>query len=281
MRPSFRLAGRLALLIFGIGSIAESAADDGISPVTLKVKEQESERFLAQWRVPKQLPPRAIPSPVLPESCRAAGERSLTERSSAWFARQPYFCRDGLSGQLIGVDYPFLNATVSTLLQVELLSGDRYAHMLAPGEESWRVPDATGSGVRALFRAARQAVVAGAHHFAGNGVHLSLVVALVLFGGLAISVLFATAFAAGQLLGVAALSITGFQLGPSLAEVGLAAFVALLAREALRAPASRRQHPALALCAGLVHGLALPSLVAACADCGGAGWPEQGWRRSR
>ena len=39
-----------------------------------------------------------------------------------------------LAGQQIGIDYPFLNATISTLLRVELLSGDRYAHMLVPGE---------------------------------------------------------------------------------------------------------------------------------------------------
>jgi len=272
MRASFRSAGLLIILIGSIGLIATSAAADGISPVTLKVKEQESGRFLAQWRVPKQLPPRAIPSPVLPESCRSVGERTLTERPGAWFVRQAYLCSDGLSGQSIGVDYPLLNATVSTLLRVELLSGDRYAHMLPPGEESWRVPDATAGGARALFRGARQAVLDGAAHFAGNGVHLALVVALMLFGGFAIATRFASGFAAGQLVAVLVLSVSGFQLGAPLAEVGVAAFVALIAREALRPSAERRQHPALALCAGLIHGLALAHLVAPPADYSGSRW---------
>jgi len=261
MRASFHLVRRVVTLIGAIGLIATSAAADGVSPVTLKVKQQESERFLAQWRAPKQLPPRAIPSPVLPESCRGVGERTLTERPGAWFVRQAYLCSEGLSGQPIGVEYPFLNATIPTLLRVELLSGDRYAHMLAPGEESWRVPDATAGGARARFRGARQAVLEGALHFAGNGVHLALVVALMLFGGFASASRFATLFAAGQLAAVVVLSLSGFQLGAPLAEVGLAAFVALLARETLRPSAERRQHASLAACAGLIHGLALVRLV--------------------
>ena len=120
MIPSLRSAGRLLVLFAGISFLGASAVADGIMPVTLKLREQESNRFLARWRVPKQLPPRAIPSPVLPDSCRAVGERTVTERPGAWFVRQAYLCPDGLSGQTIGVDYPFLNATVSTLLRVEL-----------------------------------------------------------------------------------------------------------------------------------------------------------------
>ncbi len=106
-------------------------------------------------------------------------------------------------------------------------------------------------------------------HFAGNGVHLALVVALMLFGGFAIATRSASAFAAGQLVAVVVLSVSGFRLGAPLAEIGLAAFVALIAREALRPPAERRPHAALAVGAGLVHGLALARLVAPPADYSG------------
>ena len=136
---------RFVFLILGALFVASSAKADGIRPVTLKVAEQEAGKLLVQWRVPKQLPPRAIPSPVLPESCRPAGERSVIERQATWFVRQAYRCPDGLAGQTLGVDYPFPNVTISTLVHVELLSGERFAHMLAPGEDSWRVPD-SGSG---------------------------------------------------------------------------------------------------------------------------------------
>jgi hypothetical protein len=265
-----RSTGRILALIAGIGFLCASALADGVPPVTLKLKEQESGRFLAHWRVPKQVPPSAIPSALLPESCRSVGERSVTERPGAWFVRQTHLCPGGLAGRSIGVEYPFLNATISTLLRVELLSGDRYAHLLAPGEQNWRVPESAADDARAWFRVARQAVLAGASHFAGNGVHIALAAVLVLLGGFAVSIRLATAFAAGQLVSVAVFSAVGFQIGAPLAEIGVAAAVVLLAREALRPPAERRQLTALACGAGLVHGLGLAHLVQPSTDYDGS-----------
>jgi hypothetical protein len=264
MRVALRSFCRGTALFAGIvliGLAGTVAVADGILPVTLNLKEQESNRFLAQWRVPKQLPASAIPSPLLPDSCRSAGEESITERAGAWLVQQKYNCPDGLSGQVVGMDYPFLNATVSTLLTVELLPGDRYAHILQPGEQGWRIPMSTADDSRRWARDARNAVLAGASHFSGNGLHVLLGLALVLLGGLGVSVRLATSFSAGQLLAVAVSSVTGFQLGAPLAEIGVAVAVALLAREALRPPEERRQLPILAGVAGLVHGLGLMQLV--------------------
>jgi hypothetical protein len=232
-----------------------------VPPVTLQVREQESGRFLAQWRVPQQLPPQAIPSPVLPESCRPVGEREVTERPGAWFLRQVYDCADGLSGQEIGVAFPGLNAAVSTILRVELLSGDRFAHSFAPGDETWQVPDVAAGDARAVYREARDAVVSGARHFLGNGVHWMFVLVSVLIGAPVVWRL-AAAFAGAQLVGLLMSSVLDFQLAASMAEVGVGAGVVLLAREGLRGPGERRQVAALAACAGLVHGMGLARSVA-------------------
>jgi hypothetical protein len=247
---------RLVAPILAAAFLASSALADGVRPVTVQVKERESGAFLVQWLVPKQLPPRAIPSPVLPDSCRASGDRAVTERAGAWSLRQLYRCPDGLSGQELRIDYPFVNVTVSTLLRVELLSGERYARMLNPGEHSWRVPEAA-SGVPAWLRAARDDVLTGADHFARNAVHGAFLLSLCLLGGLGIAIRLATAFSAGQLAAVAVVSFSGLALGAPLAEIGVAAAAALLAREALRSPAERRQLAALAAVAGLVHGLGI------------------------
>jgi len=265
-----RALGRSIVLLVGLGLLAPVALADGVPPVTLKLREQESGRFLAQWRVPKLLPTASIPTPVFPDSCRTVGERNLDERPGAWFVSQAYLCGEGLSGQSIGIEFPFLNATVSTLLRVELLSGDRYAHVLAPGETSWRVPDAAAGGARRWFREARRAVLDGADHFAAHGVHLALALAFVLIGGLAVSVRLATGFAVGQLAGVLAYSIGGVGLDAPLAEVGVAAAAVLLAKEALRPAAERRSMLLLTAAAGLVHGLGLATLVSPPADHAGS-----------
>lgn len=260
----------LRVVVVLLAACGTAAFADGILPVTLKLKEQEANRFLAQWRVPKQLPPSAIPSPVLPDSCRSVGDKAVTERPSAWFVRQSYVCTEGLAGKSVGVDYPFLNATVSTLVRVELLSGDRYAHMLSPGERSWRVPAATAIDARARFRDARRAVLAGLHHFASNGVHVAFALVLVLLGGLTLSTRLALAFTVGQLVAITVHAASGLQIGSALAEVGVAASVVLLAREALRPPTERRQLAVLAAAAGLFHGLGLSHLVQSSVDLGGS-----------
>jgi hypothetical protein len=142
--------------------------------------------------------------------------------------------------------------------------------MFAPAEESWRIPDADAGGARAWFGEAREAVLDGARHFVGNGVHVALAVALVLLGGLAVSVRLATAFAVGQLVAVTVFPVTGLRLGAALAEIGVAAAVVLLAREALRPAGERRRMLAVVAGAGFVHGLGLAQLVSPAADQGEA-----------
>ncbi len=259
----------LVLLVLGIVFPGSSALADGVRPVTLRMIEKEPDRFLVQWRVPQQLPTQAIPSPVLPEQCRPTGERTSVERSGAWLLQQNYECPGGLSGQVVGIDYPFLNVMVSTLVRVELLSGERYARMLAPGEDSWRVPESTAGGIPPLLRDAREAVLDGVHHFAGNPVHFAFLLSLLLIGGFGTAVRLAAIFTVGQLVAVVFLSVSGIQLGPAYAEIGVAVAAALLAREALRPPADRKQLTALVAVAGLVHGLGIAGMVAAPATQGG------------
>ena len=270
-RPIRALRGTLALLLL-LASQVPVARADGVPPVTLQIREQESGRFVANWRVPQALPPRAIPSPILPDSCRAVGERSLTERPGAWFLRQVYACPEGLSGQLVGIDFPMLNATVSTILRIELLSGDRYAHSFAPAEGAWKVPDATAGDARARYRGARQAVLAGADHFVRHGLHWTFLAALLLLGGATRAARLAAVFAAGQLAGVAISAITGLQAPAMVAQVGLAAAVALLAAEALKPADERRQLAVLAAAAGLAHGLGLAGFIATPAGYDGPSW---------
>jgi len=260
---------RLLGLLLGVAFLGSSALADGVRPVTVQIKEKEPGRFLVQWRVPRQLPARAIPSPVLPEACEAVGERGLVERPGAWLLRQIYFCPGGLSGQALTIDYPFLNATVSTLVRLELLSGERHAHMLDPGEDFWRVPESNRGGAPAWWRDGREAVLEGARHFIGNPVHAVFLLALLLLGSFGSAIRLATLFTGGQLVAVVLAAVSGFELGAAHAEIGVAVAAALLAREALRPPGDRRQLTALAAAAGLVHGLGVAGFAAAPGSQGG------------
>lgn len=253
------------LVIAGMGALAAglvpivARADVG-PPAHMQVIEESPGRYAVQWRVPKALPARAVPEPVFPESCQPAGDRSVVDQPAAWLFSRNWRCDGGLAGQEVGMRYPFAELSLTTVIRVDLLSGDRFAHVLSPGEMTWRLPEGTALPDPVL--GAQRAVVAGAAHAARTWIHVAFVLVLGLLGGVALPVRLVTAFTLGQVaavVGATALSAT-LPAGP--AEIGFALGVVLLAREALRPEEERRRLALLAGAAGLVHGLGLAALLA-------------------
>jgi len=233
-RRSLGVAG----IAIALAVAAPTAVADDVRPVQVMVRELPSGAFDVQWSVPKVMPPQAMPGPRLPEQCRPEGPRTFIDHPTAWLTRQVYRCPDGLAGKSLGISFPSVNMGLSTLLRVEFLSGERYAHLLNPGEDSWQIPQAAGGGFPEFLREAQRAALSGVNLFLDDWVYLALVVAL-----------------CG--------SISGVQLAAPLAQIGVALAVVLLATEALRPPDGRNQLGAIAIVAGVVHGLGLHSLVSA------------------
>ena len=113
----------------------------------------------------------AIPAPGLPETCRTEGRRVVIDQPGGWLQRQVYRCPDGLAGRTIEVRYPIYNPSLTTVIRLELLSGERFAHALDPMEESWTVPGAAVDPVTAWLDGARSALLTGARHVLGHGTH--------------------------------------------------------------------------------------------------------------
>ncbi len=253
------------LRVFGIALflalIVPLAMADDVRPVQVLVKELPSGAFDVQWSVPKVIRPQTMPSPRLPEQCRPDGERTFIDQPSAWLNHQVYRCPDGLAGQELGISFPYYNIGLSTLLRVELLSGESYAHILNPGEDYWRIPEASAGGFSDFLGEAQKAVVDGAGHFFRGWVHLAFLLVLCLLGSARVGVRLATAFLLAQVVSVVFGRLSGIQLEAPLAEIGVAVASVLLAREALRPPESRTQLTVLAACAGVAHGLGIGSIV--------------------
>ena len=108
----------------GVALTATPALAADVRPVQVHITEREPGNSLVQWLVPQLLPIRAMPSPVLPAHCRPEGERVVLERPGAWLNRQAYRCSGGLYGHALGISYPISNPGLTTVLRVDLLSGD-------------------------------------------------------------------------------------------------------------------------------------------------------------
>lgn len=263
-----------AFVLLSALAVAAPAAADDVPPVQVQLKEREPGSFLVQWFVPSVIPAQAMPHPELPTHCRPEGERVVLAQSGGWLNRQAYRCPGGLAGHAIGIRYPVPNPAIRTVMRLELLSGERFAHALGPMETGWQVPEANVGPFTQWSRDARSSVLGGARHIVGHWVHVSFLLALVVLGGALGSIRLVTAFAVGQLAAVGITVLLGRPLSAVVAEICVAVAVVFLAREALRSAPQRRRATGVAAGAGLFHGVALAALLPAAPGGGAVSWSQ-------
>jgi hypothetical protein len=280
MRTSLGLVVLLALPVCFAGLLTATAAADVGPPAHMQISEREPGLYSVQWRVPKVLPPRAIPVPALPETCALIGDPEIADQPAAWLISGVWRCETTLAGQEVGMRYPFPDLALTTVVRVDLLSGDRFAHVLTLEELSWRLPE--GTAAPDLVLEAQRAVGAGARHALGSWLHFAFLLVLGLLfepgtgstaGGVAglrrplwLVTVFTLAQVAGVLIAGVAQALASdpyAPIGTIPTEIGFAVGVILLARQAIESEGERRRLESLTGAAGLVHGLGTGALLAA------------------
>lgn len=254
------LAVSIAVALLCPFAVGLASADIG-PPAHLQVSEREPGVFVVRWRVPDVLPSNAVPTPQLPPGCEPEGGVEVSRATGAWLFTQTWSCSGSLAGGEIGLRFPFPDLSLTTVARVDLLSGDRYARLLTPGEPPWRLPQ--GTATVDPLRAARDAVLLGVTHAVGSLAHIALICAVALLGRVRRPLWLLGVFTAGQVAGASLAAIIGLDVGAGLGEVAVGLAAALLAAEALRPAAGRRRLFALAGVAGVFHGAAVGGLLAA------------------
>ena len=255
-RPRLVRALPAVAVLLAVWAPSFVAADDG-PPIHLTIVERDAGRYEVQWRVPRILPGRAIPIPVLPEGCVAVGDREVVEQADFWMFRRTYRCKSSLAGQTVSLRYPVSVPGLTTVIRIDLATGDRFGHVLAPGELTWRIP--RGTVVEDPLRRIRSAVAAGVSHALASWPHIAMVVALVLLGGLSPAVRLVTLFSLGQLAGLLVTRVT--IAPPAVAGMAVALAAALVAARAATPGRSPDGLSIPVLVAGGVHGTSLAALA--------------------
>jgi len=135
-----------------VSAIPEVSAHES-RPVFIGLTEQEPDLFLVQWQVPPSVPEFNYPSVILPETCVATAPERIVPGSGAYARQRPYLCTGGLSGLDVGVSFPVMNPSITTLIRLQLLSGEKHTRLLSPKESLWRVParESTSGVAREYF----------------------------------------------------------------------------------------------------------------------------------
>jgi len=148
------------LLATGVATAHESR------PVFIQIKETAARQYTAHWKIPTSIPEFTLPTLIMPEDCRAQDAAIMVRYPDTYIGQQQYTCANGLAGQTLGLQYPIINPSVTSLFRLEFLHGETYSHLLQPGQTNWLVPERENTlGVaREYLQLGIQHIYAGVDH---------------------------------------------------------------------------------------------------------------------
>ena len=191
---------RAPLLFVGLAllaGVASSARAHESRPLYIEVTEEEPLVFDVQWKIPPSVDVRNAPNISMTEGCAPAGDRAASTRGS--LRRRTYRCETDPAGTALSIAYPAFNPSVSALVRVSRLSGEKHSILASPDETEILIPEKESFGA-----VARDYLRLGVEHILEGYDHLLFLVCLLLIAGTGRRVL---------------ITITGFTLAHSLTLV--------------------------------------------------------------
>ncbi len=165
---------RRCFALFFLLAAATAQAHDA-RPNYVQVTETELNTFNVMWKVPASMPGSALPYPILPEGCSADRQPTWQLTGAEYLGQQVFRCDAGLSGRIVGIEFPTINPSLSTLYKISLANGEQHLRILKPSETEWTVPEA-----ESRFGVATQYTALGVEHI-WIGIDHLLFVACLLF----------------------------------------------------------------------------------------------------
>ncbi len=160
--------------LFFILAAATAQAHDA-RPNYVQITETELNTFSVMWKVPASMPGGALPYPTLPEGCVADRQPAWQLTGAEYLGQQVFRCDAGLSDRIVGIEFPTINPSLSTLYKINLANGEEHLRILKPSETEWTVPDAENR-----FAVATEYTLLGVEHI-WIGIDHLLFVACLLF----------------------------------------------------------------------------------------------------
>jgi len=168
---------RRILALFAL-LLASTAQAHDARPNYVQTTETEANTFSVSWKVPGSVPGGALPYPTLPDDCIADRQPAWQQAGAEYVGQQLFRCEQGLSGRVVGIEFPNINPSLSTLYKIRLGNGEEHLSILKPSETKWTVPDAENR-----YGVATQYTALGVEHIWIGIDHLLFVACLVFIAG--------------------------------------------------------------------------------------------------
>ena len=246
-------------LIF-LCALTGSTAHEG-RPLFVEINEKEAGLFELQYKIPPTIPEFNLPEISLPDSFKAIDKITIYQTSGGFIKRQNFKSASALNSGDIQIQYPVMNPSVSCIMKITLLNGQKFNKLLGPDELLWTVPEEESwAGV------ARQYTQLGIQHILEGWDHLLFLICLMLVAGVGKKLwITITGFTIAHsiTLALSALNVVRLPIPPveaviALSVVYLAVEIALQKKDSL----TYRYPITVSSSFGLLHGFGFAAVLA-------------------
>ena len=250
---------RCLLLCWPLLAWSFAAAHDS-RPNFVEINETAPNVFSVQWKIPASVPYGALPTINMPSSCTKDARLATQQAGGAYQGLVNYTCAEGLSGKTVGIEFPIINPSLSSLFQVRFASGEQHVKILKPSESSWTIPDAENKLV-----VAGQYTLLGIEHIWIGLDHLLFVACLLLIARTPRKVLITvTGFTVAHSITLALSVLDVIRIPTPPVEAAIALSVVFLAWEIVKNDENQltfRYPVAVSTSFGLLHGLGFAAVL--------------------
>jgi len=248
------------LILFLLCLTAPAARAHESRPLYIDIAETGESVFLMQWKTPLTVPPQNTPDILGPGSCVPLGPLSEIQGSDGVIRRQSISCPGGFSKEPIRIRYPRQNPSLSTLVRLHRLDGQKSTAVLGPEETEWLAPEK-----ESMLSVALDYTLLGVKHIWAGIDHLLFLLCLLWIAGTLRRVLITISgftLAHSVTLILSALDIVHVPVPPVEATIALS--IVFLATEIVK---NQRQsltwrHPiAVSSSFGLLHGFGFAAVL--------------------
>ncbi len=229
-------------------------------PNYVQITETTPNSFAVMWKVPASVPGAALPYPTLPDGCVSEQQPTWQSAGAEFVGQQLFVCDAGLSGRAVGIQFPKINPSLSTLYKIRLANGEEHVKILKPGQEEWVVPDAENR-----FVVAKEYTVLGIEHIWIGIDHLLFVACLLFIARTPRRLLITiTGFTVAHSITLALSALDVIRIPTPPVEAVIALSVVFLAWEIIRddkRSLTQRYPVAVSASFGLLHGFGFAAVL--------------------
>ncbi len=224
-------------------------------PLYVEVDETAPLVFSVRWKVPPSVDVRNAPMVSMTGDCAPqSGERRAT------VTRERFVCQSDPAGTALRVEFAAFNPSVSTLVRITRLSGEKHSLLASPGETEIIVPDKESFGA-----VARDYLKLGVRHILEGYDHLLFLVCLMLIAGTGRRIFITiTGFTIAHSITLALSALGVVRVPIPAVEAAIALSIVFLAVEIVRGDKSSltyRYPIAVSSSFGLLHGFGFAAVL--------------------